>query len=282
MTPRAAAPYTGRVTGRPADTRADIRVHAVAVTYGRPDELIRTLDAFGRQTRPPDTVLVVDNGADDEVRRLVAGRTRTSYVAMSDNLGPAGAIAAGFDAVAPDAAPDDWILLIDDDDPPRFDTAVADVLDVARSAPPDVAVVGLTGARYDRWTGRLRRLRDDQLRPLTDVDYVGNGQCPLYRVPAVRAVGGPDQDLFFQFEELDLGLRLRRRGWRLVVDRALTLRTRRESGRLGLGRRARPTRRSSPWRAYYSARNQVLVGGFRARWQTCHRNRGRGIRQADR
>ncbi len=234
-------------------------VHAVAVTYRRPAVLAATLEAFRRQTRPPDSLVVVDNGADTGVEDLVAGSDGASYVPMADNGGPAGAIARGMSVVLESAADDDWVLLIDDDDPPRFPSVVEDLLAVAASAPGDVAAVGVTGARYRRWTGRLLRVPDDELADFTDVDYIGNGMCPLYRVAALRAVGVFDPALFFHFEELDFGLRLRAGGWRLVIDRDVTLRTRSATGRLGLGRRARVARRSTAWRTYYAARNEVLV-----------------------
>ncbi len=240
-------------------TNRPFAVHAVAVTYRRPAVLAATLEAFGRQTRPPDSIVVVDNGADDAVEDLVAGSDGVAYVPMADNSGPAGAIARGMSVVLESAGDDDWVLLIDDDDPPRFPSAVADVVAVARAAPADVAAVGLTGARYRRRTGRLLRVPDDELTDLTDVDYIGNGMCPLYRIAALRAVGVFDPALFFHFEELDFGLRLRAGGWRLVLARDVTLRTRSATGRLGLGPRARVARRSTAWRTYYAARNEVLV-----------------------
>jgi GT2 family glycosyltransferase len=247
------------VTTDAVPTNRPFAVHAVAVTYRRPAVLAETLDAFRHQTRPPDSIVVVDNAADAVVEELVAGADDASYVPMADNGGPAGAIARGMSAVLESAGDDDWVLLIDDDDPPRFPTAVEDVVAVARAAPGNVGAVGVTGARYRRWTGRLLRVPDDELADLTDVDYIGNGMCPLYRVAALRAVGVFDPALFFHFEELDFGLRLRAGGWRLVIDREVTLRTRSVTGRRGLGRRARVARRSAAWRTYYAARNEVLV-----------------------
>src|SRR5207244_7593320 len=128
-----------------------------------------------------------------------------------------------------------------------------------------VAGVGLVGARFGRWTGLTRRLRDDELRGLIDVDVIGGNQLPLLRVGAVRIVGPHDAALFYGFEELELGLRLRRAGFRLVVDGDAWLAVRRAQGRTGA---ARPpsTRRESPDRPYLSVRHQLGVAGRLGPW----------------
>ena len=46
-------------------------VFAVVVTHRRPDELAKSLDVLSTQTRLPDHLIVVDNGASE-------GRRRTS------------------------------------------------------------------------------------------------------------------------------------------------------------------------------------------------------------
>jgi len=211
------------------------------------------------QSRPPESVLIVDNGADPAVQQLAAQLPRTSYVATADNVGPAGAIAAGMGQLLSQAQPDDWILLVDDDDPPPFDGVLERLRSLASSAPPDVGVVGLTGARFSAWRGRLVRVRDDQLSGLTDVDYMGNGQMPHYRVRAVLDAGVFDPDFFFGFEELEYGLRLRSRGWRLVLSADLTMYVRACHGRTGLGRYARSGTAHPSWRRYYSARNLIKI-----------------------
>ena len=239
---------------------------ALVITYRRPEVLESTVGAFLCQTRPPDSMIVIDNDADDSVRSLTDQWAGVSYLAMPENLGPAGAVAAGMQMVIAESGPDDWILLIDDDDPPPFATAVEEVFAAALRAPPDVAAVGLTGERYDRWTGLGRRIPDEQLSDWSDVDLIGNNQVPLYRVQALSQVGTFDPGIFIFFEELEFGLRLRRHGRRLVITREITMKTRAISGRTGLGRHAPSVRRSGSWRSYYSARNEILVARRYATW----------------
>lgn len=241
-------------------------LHAIVVTYRRPETLFATLDAYGRQREAPDTTLIVDNGADTEVGRLATERPSTTYLKMHSNAGPAGAIAAGMAHVLGSAGPDDWVLLIDDDDPPPLADALSRLREYSQTVPADVAAVGLTGTRFDRTRGRLRRVMDHELDALTDVDCIAGGQMPLYRLRAIRAVGVFDPGLFFGLEELEYGLRLRRAGWRIVVPADLTLAVREVHGRLNLGTFARSPVDHPDWRRYYSARNLVVIAAGHGTW----------------
>jgi GT2 family glycosyltransferase len=121
-----------------------------------------------------------------------------------------------------------------------------------------VAAVGLVGARYNRLTGTTPKLRDDQLDGMVDVDVIGGNQLPLVSVAALRAVGAHDPELFYGFEELELGLRLRAAGFRLVVNGDQWLARRHAQGRAGPDA-PRALRRETPSRRYLSVRNQLVV-----------------------
>ena len=85
------------------------------------------------------------------------------------------------------------------------------------------------------------------------VDWIGGNQFPIYRASALAEVGAPDATLFWGYEELDLGLRLRRAGYSLYRDRDYEVRTpfdhpkKVESGP------------AVPWRRYYTTRNLVAI-----------------------
>jgi rhamnopyranosyl-N-acetylglucosaminyl-diphospho-decaprenol beta-1,3/1,4-galactofuranosyltransferase len=244
----------------PEETRPDATLRAVVVTFRRLATLQATLDAVFEQSKPPDTLLVVDNAADPEVRDSLARFPQAEYVASAENIGPAGAIAAGMERTIARCGPHDWILLIDDDDPPPIADALERLWAAARSAPNDVGAIGLTGARFNTRSARLDRVLDENLVELTDVDYIGNGQLPLYRALAIQDVGVFQPELFFGFEELEYGLRLRGAGWRVVTSGELTREVRKLHGRSGLGRHARSgTEPYQSWRRYYSMRNLLTI-----------------------
>src|SRR5690348_6282243 len=89
-------------------------VVAVVVTMHRRELLADSLKVLGAQSRPPDHVIVVDNGPDQPAADVVAAcPVPTTYLASHHNLGGAGGFALGMlHALAMGA---EWIWLADDD-----------------------------------------------------------------------------------------------------------------------------------------------------------------------
>jgi GT2 family glycosyltransferase len=245
---------------------ASERLLGVLITYRRPRELAVALQRLAGQRRPLDLLIVVDNSPTRHGERLVeryrAGGHPAGYIAAPENLGPAGAVALAMSRLLETAADHDWIVLLDDGEPPQGDGQLAELLEFAvrmRLEDPGVAAVGLVGARFDWRRGRLERVPDLELAGPVAVDYIGSGQLPLYRVAAVRAVGPFEAKLFFGFEELEYGLRLRANGWSLYADGDRWRERRAALGRLE--RQGRPSRRLAQptWRRYYSLRNLIWI-----------------------
>ena len=262
------------------DYRVCVNLHAVLVTYRRPEELGATLTALQAQTRKFDTIVVVDNDPGGGAIS-VATTAGVDYVAAGSNTGPAGGLSIGVRRLLETAADDDLIAFVDDGDPPASPTVIADLLALLGSMKTraKVGAVGYVGARYDAVRGRTMRVPDSDLVGVVDVDWIGGGQFPLYLVAAIREVGPPDESLFFGFDDLEFCLRLRAAGWRIVVDGERWLTVRSSLGRLG----------QSPgwgtalgWRRYYSNRNLVLVARKHATrrglWWSIALGAGRSVR----
>lgn len=234
----------------------------MVITYRRPEQLQITLELLAQQTAAPETVLVVDNDPGGSAAE-VASSMGCHYMLMGYNAGPAGGLAAGVAAVLDRAGRDDWVLFVDDDDPPSQGHTLAVLLATAATAEAmgvEVAAVGNAGGRFDRRKGLLRRVPDGDLEGMVTVDYLGGNQFPIYRAEALRRAGGPRSQLFFGFDDLELGLRLQSFGYRLVVPGDLWLASRIELGRMGLSpRQASGIRRRARWRRYYSSRNLVWL-----------------------
>jgi rhamnopyranosyl-N-acetylglucosaminyl-diphospho-decaprenol beta-1,3/1,4-galactofuranosyltransferase len=238
-----------------------VDLYAVIVTYRRPLELQTALQALRGQTRPPAAIIVVDNDPGALVERTLG--PDITLLCPGDNLGPAGGIALGMTHVLSRASDEDWIVLVDDDDPPPDDDVIEQLLACAERASPGgastVSAVGMVGTRFDRRRGRPERVPDRDLEAaVVDVDWIAGNQLPIYAVQAVRRHGVFDPTLFFGFEELEYGLRLRAAGERLVVPGAMALSRREQRGRVGLGPRV-PSKGGMAWRRYYSARNLLLI-----------------------
>jgi hypothetical protein len=218
-----------------------------------------TLQHLADQSRRPDTTIVVDNDPAESARPVVDGLPGVRYLAAGDNLGPAGGIALALREVLSTAQDDDLVLLVDDGDPPpdidsieRVSAALTD----ARVNGWRCAGAGIAGARFRASRAAFERVADQELTGTVSVDYIGGGQCPIYRVDAIRSVDDFDGGFFFGFDDADFGLRLRRAGWALVVPGEYWLDLRSRRGRIG-ATPVRSSRPMAPWRQYYSARNVV-------------------------
>ena len=239
------------------------RLHAVVVTYRRPKELALVLDALERQTLRPDTITIVDNDDDPKARTPASVRTGTSYIATGDNVGPAGGLAAGVAALTDSGADNDWVVFVDDDDPPPGDDTL-EVLTRFRRQLEDcgqrVGAVGCNGARFDRRMGQLQRVPDVDLVGPVPVDFIGGGSFPIYSLKALRVAGGPRTDLFFGFDDLELGLRLADHGFPLFAHGEFWRELRTAQGRLGMTpRQAAQIRPRTAWRRYYAVRNLLWI-----------------------
>jgi GT2 family glycosyltransferase len=239
------------------------RVFGVLVTYRRPTDLRASLAAIAGQDRTPDGLIVVDNspGPANE-HAVVSSMSVAHYVPAAENLGPAGAIAEGMRRILETAAARDWIVVFDDDDPPKDSRMLSTLASFAQERSerdPATGGVGLSGVRFDRRKGRVVRVPDDELHGAVSVDCFGGNQFPLYSVRAVQNVGPPRRDLFFGLEELEFGLRLRDAGYSLYGHGAMWYEGRAAQGRLGA--RVAPTISVAEptWRRYYSLRNLILI-----------------------
>lgn len=253
----------------PPVQRPQLNVWGLVVTYERPDALATMLDAIAQQSRPPDHLLIVDNGLRYPARE-VARAHGCDYLALGENTGPAGGIAEGMTEILRHAGDDDWLALFDDDDPPPFEDLLAQLVEFGQvmvGTDPRTAAVGALGARYDRARGTWVRLTDDELDGPVGVDVIHGGRFPLYRCGVLREVGVFDPDLFFGFEEGDFGLRLRQAGYRLYLKGALAQRLRVALGEDGLRGPRRTPLSKAAWRRYYGVRNStILARRYAAPW----------------
>ncbi len=245
------------------------RLHGVLVTYRRPADLGRMLSSLAAQDHPLDQLVVVDNDASSDVAALVRRHRDAEYIAAPENLGPAGGIALGMQRCLELAADEDWIVTLDDDDPPSGPSVLGGLAAFAAAMSrqdPRVGAVGLVGARLDRRRGRLVRPGDHELTGPVPVDYVGGNAFPTYSAGVVRSLGPFRTELFFGFDDLEYGVRVRRAGYSIYADGHAWRRKRAEAGRLNLD--LRPDRRlaDASWRRFYSLRNMIWLlrsGGHR-------------------
>ena len=189
--------------------------------------LARCLQSIASQRQPPDRVIIVDNASTDDSLRRAEGILRNiKVIRLSENVGFARAnnIAAesarDADALVllnPDAfAEPDWLdALISAAE--RFPSAAAFASQMRLDAAPDC--LDGTGDSY-HVSGRAWRNGHGQpasaAPPRAIEVFAPCAAAALYRRAAFAEVGGFDERFFCYFEDVDLGFRLRLRGYRCM------------------------------------------------------------------
>ena len=197
-------------------------VVAVIVTRHRAELLSTSLKMAAQQTRPPDHLVVVDNGPDQPAAEVVAACPLPStYLPSQRNLGGAGGFALGMlHALALGAQ---WVWLGDDDGRPADEHVLATLIAEAQrrnlaAVSPVVVDIddpsrlafplrrGLTWKRNRAELGSADSAGDF----LPGIASLFNGA--LFRASTLDVVGVPDYRLFVRGDEVEIHRRLVRSG----------------------------------------------------------------------
>jgi rhamnopyranosyl-N-acetylglucosaminyl-diphospho-decaprenol beta-1,3/1,4-galactofuranosyltransferase len=192
-------------------------VVAVVVTRHRSELLVDSLKVIATQSRPPDHLIVVDNGPDQPARDVVeACPLPSTYLVSHRNLGGAGGFALGMlHALAMGAG---WVWLADDDGRPADETVLATLLAEATrrglaevspvvadiDAPERLAFPMRRGLTWKRTAGELGTSF------LPGIASLFNGA--LFRAATLDVIGVPDYRLFVRGDEVETHRRLVRSG----------------------------------------------------------------------
>jgi rhamnopyranosyl-N-acetylglucosaminyl-diphospho-decaprenol beta-1,3/1,4-galactofuranosyltransferase len=195
------------------------KIVTVVVTRHRRDLLAKSLAVIGEQTRPPDHLVVVDNGPDDPAEGVVADcPIPSTYLPSLRNLGGAGGFALGIlHALALGA---DWVWLADDDGRPADVRVLQTLLEDAKRR--NLAVVSPVVVNIDdpeRLAFPLRRgLSWKRRRSELGSEFLPGIACffngALFSAEALDVVGVPDYRLFVRGDEVEIHRRMVRSGLR--------------------------------------------------------------------
>jgi len=170
-------------------------------------------------------VIVVDNGSrNDSVERIRAAFPQIPLIETGRNLGFAGGMNAGIRRALEQKV--DFIWLLNNDTEPRPEALTALVRkatshprfgavgSVLRYAHEPGTVQAWGGGRVNCWIGRASHATTPQEDEW--FDYIVAASMLLPRC-ALEDVGLLDESFFLYWEDGDLSLRLRARGWKLGV-----------------------------------------------------------------
>ncbi len=211
-------------------------VAVVTVAFRSNEVLPGFLASIAAASAEPVLTVIVDNRPDDESRAAVlAQQYGATYVAQPENPGYGGAINAGVRTLPASVR---WVLVSNPDvvlHPGVIDALVAVGESDRRIGAIGPAVHNSDGSVYpsarrvpslrtgvghalfvnlwteNPWTRRYRA--DDEAVAARDAGWL-SGACLLVRRSAFDEIGGFDENYFMYFEDVDLGYRLGKAGYR--------------------------------------------------------------------
>lgn len=206
-----------------------MRVAVIIPMWNQVELTQRCLRSLGALRRPPEQVIVVDNGSSPDPRALLhTARPDVTVVRLECNRGFAGGCNAGIRRALSDGA--DAVLLLNNDT--TVDPGLLGELVRALEEDPHIATAGAktlsdeTPPRLQSaygvltFRGSLVRVEGvaegavDVFHTECDVDIVF-GTAMLLRRTALEAIGLLDEDFFAYHEDVDWCTRARRSGWRI-------------------------------------------------------------------
>ena len=260
-------------SGRAGEGGGDMvtwRELAIAIpTFRRNGPLLEVLKSIESQSTRPRLIIVIDNspdaGAQGVVRDYTAeGRMLVEYLPLYQNCGPAGSFASATAALFFRSEPPDWMMCRGDDNPFDTNDAISSMHAFAqRVVDMSPAAIGTHGERYSFREAKLRRVANSELlsNNVVSVDCIPGLGTPTYHLPTLKnAEIGFDPHLFFGFEELDIGLQIKKAGKLLLVDALADYKLRQTLGILDLALDASVYNLKRPnWRIYFGHRNSLLI-----------------------
>lgn len=201
-----------------------MNVAVIIVNYNSGGLLRRCLSAVAGQTRPPDRIIVVDNGStDDSLEAARRERSVAEVIPLERNTG----FAAANNRALERCDGCDWVALLNPDAFPEPGWLAA--LLRGASELPDAGSLASCLVRDDdtsrldgigdayHVSGLVWRVGHGAPRPAEQQRrevFAACAAAAIYRTEAVRALGGFDEAYFCYNEDVDLGFRLRLAGLR--------------------------------------------------------------------
>lgn len=245
------------------------RIRSVAVvvlTWNGREDTLGCIASLSNSDYSPLGVIVVDNGSvDDTLDAVATALPSAELIANGRNLGFAAGNNVGIKRALADGADAVFVLNNDTIVPPGVITTLVDALNEHPDAGVACPIVSygdgddriwFAGSPFDPSRARAgrnseyetgRRVLPD--RPITIDRAVGAAM--LVRREALEQVGDFAEELFFLYEDVDLSLRIRAAGWRIMlVPHAIV------SHLVSASQGGEPV---TPLTSYYGTRNDLEV-----------------------
>lgn len=237
---------------------------AFVITYKRPKVLLQTIQSIFKQTIVPEKLLIVDNDPEQSAFSILTELEGLpiEYHSVGFNSGPAGAANEGLKKLFVQGY--QWVLWLDDDDPPRYENQIEILVSnvIRNQHVTNLGMTGSVGQLYNSKKGEIVRVSDERLKNGDDieVDQIAGNMFPFVSRKVFEAGVLPDNNLFFGFEELEFCLRVQNAGFKIIISGKEMYRHREFSGRLNFKRSLYTEKQvSTLWREYYGMRTLVKI-----------------------
>jgi GT2 family glycosyltransferase len=235
---------------------------AFIITYKRTEILLNTIKLLLSQSLPPKKVLIIDNdpGLSAKSLKNIFRDNNIEYFPVGKNVGPAGAAHIGLTILSSEGW--QWILWMDDDDPPSSKNQIECIFSILNlyNNKDIIGVIGASGVYFDLRTCLISRIPNHSLNGVVEVDNIAGNQFAIYNKNVIDAGLLPNEKIFFGFEELEYQLRIKDNGYKLLVNADEVLRLRKHFNRdiqNNFGHKKR--KKSALWRKYYSTRTLTFI-----------------------
>jgi rhamnopyranosyl-N-acetylglucosaminyl-diphospho-decaprenol beta-1,3/1,4-galactofuranosyltransferase len=248
-----------------------MRVLAHIHTFNEATFIERALEGLQRQTRPPDAIVIVDNGSTDGTLDRTFPENVT-IIRNSADLGTSGSVGVGFAHALQHGF--DWIWVLDADSVPESGALENLLAFFERMPPAEEEKVCFLACRLATASNEAAHrplvFTESGLKFVSPDADLGYCRCDffiwsgsLFHMPSVAKIGLPSADYFMDLSELEYGYRARQRGYISYVVSSGVLHQ--DVGRIpGVATRIRRfgplsirLYEMSPLRCYYYVRNML-------------------------
>lgn len=215
-------------------------VYAIIVTHDSAAVLPACLTALAQQTMPVAGIVIVDSGSTDRGYLDPLRNQERLVLIEAENVGFGRANNIGMAAIPADARivlflnPDTFLLpdsvarinqILDSRELAGVVTGKLLAYDPVRARPTGLLdSTGIFRRWYGRWVDRGQGEADTGQYGTASLVPAVCGALMCCRIEALRSLGGNevfDADFFLYKEDIELSLRMKKRGWQLVYDPSL-------------------------------------------------------------
>lgn len=229
-------------------------IGVVVVTFKRPDQLVRTLEAILGQGILSKHIWVINNDKEEKLESVASQFPKINISHSEENIASAGGFASGMTKVVLQNELE-WAWLFNDDSRPikgSLDSILIHSDKLSNGKPGMVKLANLNSkgeAILQYWKGRRFPKYVPVSQSLIETDLITFDGC-LVSAEMIRDLGTCDPSYFMGTYEFDYCLRAKDRGYQIYTIPNGMIEDE-KSGSIG---------GTPPWRQYYNTRNHLHLG----------------------